>query len=681
MTALLTVEGLTISYATARGPIRALDAVDLAIAPGEVHGIVGESGSGKSTLAYAIVRYLASNAHVDAGRIRLDGDDVLALDADALRELRGRRIGMVYQDPATALNPAMRLGEQVAEVLRWHGHDDAQSARDGAIALLRQVRLPDPGLIAAKFPHEVSGGEKQRVLIAMAIACRPSLLILDEPTTALDATTAAAVLDLLRAIRDEAGMAALYITHDLGIVRQIASRISVIYAGRIVETGEAETVLGHPAHPYTLALRASIPNPHRMQRRSRLAAIGGGAPDLMKRVAGCVFQDRCGFAAPECRAGPVALAGPPVQQVACVRRDAVAGGAAPTAATARDVSAHAAGSTPLLTIRDLAVRHRRSGWLDRVRRRPPVTVHALGGVDLDLGTGETLGLVGESGCGKSTLARAVVGLLRHQGTVALDGRTVDWHRREDAARYRRDVQIVFQHPDLSLNPRMTVGAALRRPLLLAGRLQGGGEAALIGELLDMVRLPADVARRYPHELSGGQKQRVAIARAFAARPRVVICDEITSGLDVSVQAAIMNLLLDLQERFGAAYLFISHDLNLVQHIADRIAVMYLGRIVEIRGGADILKPPYHPYTEALLSAAPVPDPDVEARPIRLDGVPPSPTDPPAGCAFHTRCPRKITGLCEATPPPVRDFGAGRWAACHLDPAALGAVPPVWRARA
>lgn len=667
---LLAIENLSVGYATSRGLVRALDGVDLAVEPGEVHALVGESGSGKSTLAYAALRYLAPNARVTGGRVAFAGTDMLALDDEALRRLRGGRVGVVYQDPASALNPAMRLGEQVAEVLRWHRGLDAAAARQAVRDLFARVRLPDPALIADKFPHEVSGGEKQRVVIAMAIACAPELLILDEPTTALDATTAVAVLDLLKGLQRETGVAALAITHDLGIAREIATRVSVIYAGRIVETGSVEAVLGAPAHPYTRALASAVPNPHRLMRRQRLSALGGPSPDLIAPPPGCNFQQRCPFAAEICKTGPIALAGDD-HRVACVRRGAITAATATASAPARAAATQA----PILTAQGLSVVYTRRRLLDRLRGRPPRVARALNQVDLSLAAGETLGIVGESGSGKSTLARALVGLNQAGGAVALDGAAIDWRA---AGGFRRAVQIIFQHPDLALNPRMTVGAALGRPLKLAGF--GDALSHRVERLLDLVRLGPETARRYPHELSGGQKQRVCIARAFAAEPRVVICDEITSGLDVSVQAAIMNLLLDLQDKTGVAYIFISHDLNLVQHIADRVAVMYFGRVVELRAGA-LMAPPYHPYTEALLSAAPVPDPRLAARRIRLTGTPPSPLDPPAGCAFHARCPDAIAGLCASHTPPLRRFGEDRWALCHLTAAQLTAKPPVWQDRA
>ncbi|MGQ0665216.1 MAG: dipeptide ABC transporter ATP-binding protein [Pseudomonadota bacterium] len=672
--AILDIQDLHVSYAAPGGNLRVLRGVNLAIAPGETVGLVGESGSGKSTLAFAVMRYLAGNARIERGRVDFEGEDLLALPENRLQRLRGRRIGMVYQDPNTALNPSLKIGEQVAEAPCHHDGLSPTAAWDKAAGLLDMVRLPDPSFMMGKFPHEISGGEKQRALIAMAFACRPSLLVFDEPTTALDATTAAGILDLIRGLQAETGTAVLYITHDLGIVARIARRVSVIYAGEIVEAGPADAVLTRPRHPYTRALMASVPNPFRAGERRRLKSFAGLAPDLRAPPPGCIFQSRCPFVEEACRTGIMRLSGPDTHRDSCRRTEARVL-PLPRAGPRRPDTRRPAEGKVVLDIRDLKVRYRRSFLLHRLLGRPPEIVHAVNGVSFVVRAGETLGLVGESGCGKSTLARALVGLERADGSLRLDGRAVPLGPRMDRA-YRAQVQIVFQNPDLSLNPRQSVGEIVGRPL----RLLRPGEAVerRVAELLERVNLPQGYARRYPHQLSGGEKQRVALARAFSPFPRVVICDEITSGLDVSVQAAIVNLLAELQDEFGTAYLFISHDLNVVRHIADRVAVMYLGRFVEEGDGERLFAPPYHPYTEALLSAVPVPEPTLSARQVRLEGPLPSPKNPPPGCPLNTRCPRKLGARCDTEEPTLREVGPGHRLACHIDLKALKAVPPIWQ---
>ena len=674
----LAVRGLCVGYRTARGLLRVLDGVDLSIPPGTAVGLVGESGSGKSTLAYAIVRYLSDNARVLGGAVTLDGEDLLGATDRRLRELRGTAIGMVYQDPAAALNPTLRLGEQLTEGLRHQEGLDRREATARGARLLDMVRLPDPQFIMRRYPHEGSGGEKQRVLIAMAFAARPKLLVFDEPTTALDATTAAGILDLIRSLQEETGAAVLYITHDLGNVARVAQRVNVIYAGRIVEEGHVDNVLRRPRHPYTRVLMASVPNPYRGGERRRLPSFAGLPPDLVSPPEGCIFQDRCPFMEERCRTDPVRLPAAGEHRSACLRAEETSGrplASPPGRVVAPD--ARASGE-PLLEAHGLGVEYGRRGLVEQLLRVPPERVHALADVDLAVGRGETVGLVGESGCGKSTLARALVGLADFRGSIRMEGREIrspaDMHDT-----YRRAVQIVFQHPDLSLNPRMTVGQIVGRPMQLHEKLAGKELDGRVAGLLEEVRLPARYARRRPHELSGGEKQRVAIARAFGPRPAIVICDEITSGLDVSVQASILNLLADLQDRLGTAYLFISHDLNLVQHFADRIVVMYLGRVVERRAAAgDRLVPPFHPYTEALLSAVPVPEPGLEARRVRLEGPLPSPKDPPPGCCFATRCPRRLGPECDARRPSLAEAGAGHRLACHIPLPELAAVEPIWR---
>ena len=671
----LEIENLHVDYRTRSGPLHAVRGASLAIAEGEVLGLVGESGSGKSTIAYAIVRYLR-NGRIAKGSIAVNGRDVLAMSDRELAAWRGSEVAMVYQDPHTNLNPALTVGDQVAEVLMVHKKLSHQAALAEAERLLTLVNLPAARYLLKKYPHQLSGGEKQRVLIATAFSCDPKLLILDEPTTALDATTAAEVLELLADLQRRFRTSALYITHDLGIVARVAERVQVIYAGEIVETGPTREVLSEPCHPYTRSLLASVPRPDSSIRQEHLPTVTGPFPDLRQPPPGCIFQTRCPFVAEECRRGAVALDQvAPGRAAACLRLAAIpAAGLPPVPAAPRPRP----GEEVLLAAEKLSVWHKVTTSLAMLTPwRKPRFVRAADGVSLDVRPGETLGIVGESGCGKSTVARALLGLNEAKGAVVLGGRRFDPPHKVNPE-YRRRVQIVFQHPDSSLNPRKRVRDLVGRPLLLFGLANRGNVEEKVRAILAAVRLPESYAERYPHELSGGEKQRVAIARAFASRPDVIICDELTSGLDVSTQATIVNLLADLQERQGLSYLLIAHDLNLVRFLADRINVMYMGRIVESGEADEIFAPPYHPYTEALISAALIPDPRAEVRRVRLQGPLPSPLELPAGCRFHTRCPRRLGEVCALEDPRLVARGDHHKIACHIADAELAKVPPVWR---
>ncbi|WP_226628343.1 dipeptide ABC transporter ATP-binding protein [Alloyangia pacifica] len=530
----LDVRNYSMAYDTETGTTTALDDVSLMIWRGETHALVGESGSGKSTLAWAITRYMAENARDTGGAILLSGEDMIGKGRSELEALRGRRIAMVFQDPSSSLNPAMRLGEQLAEVLIRHrgmSHDEALRESEAALA---RTGIAKPAEMMQRYPHEASGGEKQRVVIATAFACNPELIIFDEPTTALDILTANQILDLFVQLREETGVAALYITHDLGLVARIAKTVSVIHKGKIVESGVLEDVFAAPAHPYTQKLLAALPRP----------------------------EDRLALPAPQDPA-------------------------------------------PLFEARDVGVQYNAPGWLTRLLDKTAAPHWGARGISLDVRPGELVGIVGESGSGKSTIAKAATGLNPFEGEIRFDGRSFAAREAFDRP-YRRDVQIIFQHPDSSLNPRETIGGILSRPLKLYNLAPRGEIAARVRELLEMVLLPADYATRYPHQLSGGEKQRVAIARAFAAEPRLVICDEITAALDVSVQAAVARLLIDLQRRSGAACIFITHDLNLIRQLAHRIVVFQRGALVDAFDVADAESPDRHPYTRALLDAVPVP---------------------------------------------------------------------------
>jgi peptide/nickel transport system ATP-binding protein len=671
--ATLRVEGLTVSYgdgATARTVLRD---VDLVIEAGQAHGLVGESGSGKSTLALAVMRHLSGAGRVDAGRILLGGDDLLALDGAAMRRVWRSRIKLVPQDPLASLDPRMRVGEQIAESLGG----GARARRERVRELLGRVGLADPERVGRSFPHQLSGGMQQRVMIALALAGEPELLIMDEPTTNLDVTTEATILDLVRDLIDSRATALLYVSHSLGVVAQLCDRVAVLYAGEVVEDAPVTDLFASPLHPYTRALLDSVPTVGRDRRSEPLRGIGGSFPGPDERPGGCIFAPRCPVATDltrECRPALEAAGGG--RRVRCHRWREIAEGTLdarqPEAALVAVGDRAGDDAELVLEVEGLEKRFPlRRGPIDVLRGRPPAQVHAVAGVDLGVRRSATLGLIGESGSGKSTLARCVVGLLgRSGGSVRLVGDALEPSlARRDTSALRR-LQMVFQNADEALNPQRRVGEILRRPL---ERLAGVPPAQVrerIAWLLRAVRLQPEHAERFPAELSGGERQRVAIARAFASGPDLLVFDESLSGLDVSVQASVLGMLEELQAERRSAYLFISHDLAVVGYLADEIAVIYLGRLMESGTAAAVLEPPYHPYTETLLSAVPVPDPLVRRDRIRLRGEAPSPVDPPTGCPFHTRCPRFLGDVCVEREPPWREDERGKGVSCHIPLAEL-----------
>ena len=651
----LDVRDLDVAYRVRGRDREVLRGVSFAIGRGEAYGLVGESGCGKSTAALAIVRYLPANGRVVAGSIRVDGEDLLAHSRKALRGLRADKLSMVYQNAAQALNPSLRVGRQVAEVFRIRG-ESGDAARQHAEDALARVQIADPGSVLQRYPHQLSGGMQQRVVIAMALAKDPSLLILDEPTTGLDATVEAEVLDLIRGLRSELGTSVLFISHNLGVIGKMCDRVGVLYAGRLVEEGPVETVLRDPRHPYSVGLLRCIPRSGVRKDHGRLDTIPGFLPAIGERPPGCVFVDRCALAEPVCSAEEPAAtdlgAGHSSRCHFHARAQEL------PRATAADIEVTAAvdrSATPLLRVENLS----------KVFRAHGHDVHALGGVSAAIWPGETLGLVGESGSGKTTLARVLLGLVEPSGgTVELGGRPVATHvggRDQDEI---RSLQIVFQNPDSALNRRHTVQRILRRSLRKLAGITGADATARLDELADSVRLGTRHLAVRPSQLSGGLKQRVAIARAFAGEPRLVVCDEPTSALDVSVQAAILNLLVELQAEQQVSYLFISHDLGVVRYISDRIAVLYLGRLLEVGPADAVFDGPHHPYTEALLSAVAPIDGNGRER-IRLEGEIPSASEPPSGCVFHTRCHRKLGRICESEEPPLVEAEEGHLMRCHI----------------
>ncbi|GAA4850209.1 ABC transporter ATP-binding protein [Kitasatospora terrestris] len=666
-TPLLDISGLAVDF----GSAPAVRGVDLTLRRGETLGIVGESGSGKSVTALAVLGLLPKAARV-RGSVRLEGRELVGLPGRELAKVRGRRVAMVFQDPLSAFTPVYRIGEQITEALRIHRKLDRTTARRRAAELLDLVGIPAPDKALDAFPHEFSGGMRQRAMIAMAIANDPDILLADEPTTALDVTIQAQVLDVLRTAQRETGAALVLVSHDLGVIAGTADRVAVMYAGRVVETAPVDELFARPRHPYTLGLIGAVP---RLDGRGGPLVPIPGSPPAPGTVTGCPFAPRCPLVEDRCRTAEPPLAGADGHLAACVRSEELAARGprpeevypvppVPAAEPPGEEILRVDGLVKTFPVLKGAVFKRRVG-----------TVHAVDGVDLAVRRGETLGLVGESGSGKSTTLYELLGLRRPEGgRIELLGRDVAGLDRAGVRELRRAVQIVFQDPMASLDPRMPVGDIVAEPL----RAHGAERAEIdrrVPELLRQVGLEADHAGRYPHQFSGGQRQRISIARALAVRPRLLVLDEPVSALDVSIQAGVLNLLQRLKAELGLAYLFVSHDLSVVRHLADRVSVMYLGRTVEAGAVAEVFERPRHPYTRALLSAVPLPDPAAERGRSRilLPGDPPSPRERIEGCRFRARCPVYAAlgdpadrARCERESPTAGPTGPGvdHVAACH-----------------
>ncbi len=676
---LLDVRGLRTQFDTADGVVRAVNDVTFAVRPGQILGIVGESGSGKSVTARSILRMVRPPGRTTAGEVVYRGQDLLALSEKEMRELRGREIAMVFQDPQSALNPVMTVGDQIAEALIVHGVNK-NKARERARELLGQVGIPDVDRRLDDYPHQFSGGMRQRVVIAVALASSPSLLIADEPTTALDVTIQAQILGLLGKLRDELGIAVIMITHDMGVVAEMCDEVVVMYGGRVMEHGPVEVIFEHPELPYTADLLAAMPRIDEHSAGRRLPSIPGAPPDPAHLPTGCPFHPRCRLSESICeqevpallpRSDPRHLAACHVTQRGVEIPPLVPAAASAGARRGRD-------SAPLLEITDLRVdvAADRRGLLRR-----PEPIYAVDRVSLTVSSGETLGLVGESGCGKSTLARAIVGINHPaSGTIRVGDHLVGSKEQAGAKALRETVQYVFQDPYASLNPRRTIRQSLEEALAVRG-VPAAERATEAVALLERVGLHERHLDRYPYAFSGGQRQRVGIARALAARPKLLVCDEPVSALDVSIQAQIINLLESLRDEFNLGYLFIAHDLSVVRHLSDRVAVMYLGAFVEYGDAEAVYNSPQHPYTAALLASSPIPDTAERTRErIVLGGDLPSPKNPPSGCRFRTRCPigplaHPERTICIEQPPPLAPTSTGQVAACHFagELARVGAV--------
>ena len=674
----LDVQNLSISYNTEKGPLHTVRNVTMQIAAGEIYGLVGESGSGKTTLARGIVQYLPANGYATGDYVSLDGQNLLGLPRSEVRRVWGSKITMVHQDPNTAVNPSVVIGEQIAEVARLHLGMARREAEAKAVDMLSKVRMPDPEAVARRYAHQLSGGMLQRVLIAIALTTNPRLLIMDEPTTALDVTTEAVILDLVRDLLSEYHTAVLYITHNLGVVARICNRVGVMYAGEVMEEGFIRPVFKQMLHPYTLGLLGCVPRVDADSRDIVLNTIKGHIPRPDQLPPGCIFAPRCPLAEDACRAArPPLVEAEPSHRTACIRwqelRDHPEQYAAASQREERTTERMA--GPVVLEARNVKKYFPvgGEGLFDILRRRRKA-VRAVDDMSLLVRGGFTMGIVGESGCGKTTFARCVAGLEEAtDGQIELDGERVPYGVRHRTPNQLKKLQMVFQNPDASLNPQHTVGESVARPLILLGQVPKEEIPGRVRALFAAVSLPEDYVSRLPHELSGGEKQRVAIARAFAADPKLMILDEPISSLDVSVQASLMNLLGELQDTQRTSYLFISHDLAAVLHLSDWIGVVYLGRLWESGPPQAVFSPPFHPYTEALLSAIPIPDPDAQQERIRLQGSVPSAVDIPSGCRFHTRCPRKIGEICEKQEPPWQDLSGEHRICCHIPAAELAAL--------
>jgi peptide/nickel transport system ATP-binding protein len=680
---ILEAHNLCIEYRIGNTWLNVIRDVSLNIKPLEIHGLVGESGSGKSTLALALMRYLQDNARIREGRILFEGQNIVPLNQADMSSIWGKFISLVPQNPLDSLNPTMTIGQQMTELTRRHLNFSLTEAHQVALESLKSVKIADGEDILRKYPHQLSGGMQQRVMIGMALSTRPKLLVLDEPTTALDVTTQASILDLVRDLVKQENASVLYVSHNLGTIAQLCDTVTVLYGGEIMESASVKALFRRPLHPYTIGLLESLPNAT-TENESRLPTIAGVAPSLAERSSACVFANRCPIAHQKCHTEK-----PPLETISngrmvrCWRWQEIANGQVkPHNKQQASADFAPAKAEQVLKVRQLSKSFDEGHWLRRLFRRPSRTVRAVENVSLHVNGRSTLGLVGESGSGKTTLARAIVGLApADSGEIELLDIPLANTLENRNVEALRNLSMIFQNPNDALNPYRTVGQTVGRTIkrLAPKKLTQKDLDNQIAQLLVSVGLTPQYATRYPTQLSGGEKQRVAIARAFAAQPALIIADEPTSALDVSVQAVIVNLLKDLRAKEGVSYVLISHDLELVSYLAEWIVVMYLGEIVEQGTTEQVYQMPSHPYTEALISAIPVPDPRIKRGNIRLSGEIPSPRNKPSGCPFHTRCPRYLGRICEEQVPPIQEGEHGHQIRCHIPMAELAQLqitPPM-----
>jgi len=687
----LEVEDLTISYETRYGDVEAVRGVSFNVNRGETMGLVGESGCGKSSIAFGIVNFLGSSGKITNGSIRFLGEELRGRSPRELNKIRGNRIAIVYQDPMQALNPSIRVGDQLIEVMTAHQEIGRKEAFERAVAMLERVNMPDPVDVMGRYTHQISGGQQQRVVIAMAMLNNPALLIMDEPTTALDVTVEAAVLDLLEDLKEEYRTANIFITHNLGVVARVSDRLSVMYAGEMIEQGTVAEIFKDPRHPYTMGLLSCVPKLGQSKSGSYLHPISGRVPSPAERPRNaCIFEPRCPFAEAVCRDGRPDLASRgATHRSRCFFSDRIDKSQfdrkMSMTLTGKSVADHAFQDREILQLDNLRIYYPQesNSLASLFGMGEKRFVRAVDDVSIHLSKSRTLGIVGESGCGKSTLVKGIIGLEPlTEGEIEFMGLDIGQQVSERDSKLVRDMQMVFQNPDSTLNPAYSIGKQIARPIRKFKTVPRHEVRDEVIRLLKAVRLGPAYYNRLPRQLSGGEKQRVGIARALASRPDLIICDEPVSALDVSVQAAVINLLLEIQQSFNTAMIFIAHDLSVVRYFSDDIAVMYLGQIVEIGPAEAIYDPPYHPYTEALLSAVPIPDPEAVQMEIRLSGNVPSALNPPKGCRFHTRCPRRTRMLedggkiCETRVPPWRENGSGHRILCHIPIGRLSETGPV-----
>ncbi len=683
----LKVEDLSVAYKIRGGEIEAVQRVSFEINRGETHGIVGESGCGKSTVAWAIVNFLGANGYVKRGSIKFQGQELVGKSGEELRRLRGDQIAMVYQDPMQALNPSMRLGDQMKEVLTVHRNMADDEATEWCIKMLERVYMPDAANVMRRYPHQISGGQQQRVVIGMALLNNPALLVMDEPTTALDVTVEAAVLDLIAELSRSFDTAIMYITHNLGVIARVSNRVGVMYAGEMVERGTVAEIYQNPRHPYTQGLMRCVPKLGSDKAGSMLYPIRGRVPPPDNRPVGCVFGPRCDYIQERCRQERPQLRQLNGVMVRCHFAEEIVASqwTPPEDMVLPLIESGSTNGETILELNGLTKYYdvQGSSFKDVIGMGEKRHVKAVENASFTVSRGKTLGVVGESGCGKSTLIKTIIGLeASTSGEATYLGFDVTGDLAGRNEGLIQELQMVFQNPDSTMNPSYTVGQQIGRPMLRFGTVPKEQVRSEVIKLLESMRLGENYYDRLPRQLSGGEKQRVGIARALASRPDLVLCDEPVSALDVSVQAAILNLLLEVQQELNTTLVFIAHDLSVVRFFSDEVAVMYLGQIMEIGPADAIYAPPYHPYTEALLSAVPIPDPTVKQKQIRLKGSVPSAIDPPSGCRFHTRCPRRHLmpdgGVkCETDVPDWTLVGEqGHRIFCHLPEEVLLSFEPV-----